>query len=179
MDSGSDYKIVDLKFQLVERQRWNELLEYQNDQTNYIHLRLLKLVDSDLLNLDFAHRKLKTFHLTTFGYLAVNCVLNHLQQKLSRSRQDFFKLRVEEIQKLQRRIEAVKQNAHDLWRSRNRNRLLLYATKFYLLHPDERNRRYIWRPIKTDAGKDHSIGRIAQNHPVRKVSSSPYVAVII
>ena len=133
----------------------------------------MKLDDSDPLNLDFAHRKLKTFHLTTFGYLAVNSVLQHLQQKLSRSRKDFFKLRVEEVQRLQRRIEAVKQNAHDLWRSRNRNRLLLYATKYYLLHADaEKDRRYRWPSITSNASRRHSSGPGAQTTSVRKPESS-------
>ena len=172
-DPGSEYKIVDLKFQPVERQRWNELLEHQNGQTNYVHLPLLRLNDSDPLNLDFAHRKLKTFHLTTFGYLAVKHILEQLQRKLSRSRKEISKLRVEEVQRLQRRIEAVKQNVHDLWRSRNRNRLLLYATKYYLLHADtEKQRRYRWPSVTSDADRRHSTGPGARTVSVRKPERS-------
>lgn len=169
MDPGSDYKIVDLNFKPLDRTTWNDIVEGQRERTNYVHLRLLRVLDSDLLNLQLAERKRQSYFVTTFGFLAMTFVLQYLQKKLARSRQDFFKQDVAEIQRLKRRIDAVKKDAHDLWRSRNRNRLLLYATKYYLLHPEERHRRYRWHPTTKGSSEKAGSNSAAQERDFKKV----------
>jgi hypothetical protein len=153
-DPTSEYKIVDLNFRPLDKVRWNDIVDSQFTHPEFVHLRLLKLVEGDILGLKFAQKKLDDYRLKSLIYMTSMVVLGLLEQKLLQQRAD--RSDQKEIDRLKDRIKTIQMRVRDLRRSRYFNRFLLYAARFHLMYPQKRP-KYHWRHPKSKWTKEDAV----------------------
>jgi hypothetical protein len=138
-DPGSDYKIIDVNFHIVDRDRWLNFVEAFSkriDRPRLISVRLIRYKENGPLTLAFAERKLQAHMHTTWFLLVSRLILGNLEEKVKRLRRK--KAPREELDRLNHRINRISDTIDDINRSRSFNRFLLYAARHRMLDP-ERN----------------------------------------
>jgi hypothetical protein len=136
-DPESDYKIMDVNFHIVDRDRWLNFVEAfskSNDRPRLISVRLIRYKDNGPLTLAFAERKLRTHMYTTWFLLVSRLVLDNLKEKVRQLRRK--KASREELDRLNHRVNRISDTVDDINRSRSFNRFLLYAARHRVLNPE-------------------------------------------
>ncbi|KPI35268.1 uncharacterized protein AB675_3782 [Cyphellophora attinorum] len=127
----SEYKLVDLRFQPVDKSRWIDIVDSMFTSAEFVHLRLTRQVAGDSLNLDFAQRQHHNFRVRTFVWTALKLCLEVMKKK----RLDALRAR-KPTDKLQERIDSLGRRIRRLQRIRMASRFMLYAARFHLTMPE-------------------------------------------
>ena len=157
-DPRSEYRIVDLKFRPVDKARWIDIVDSQYERPEFVHLRLLRLVEGDVLNLRYAQGKLQSYTAKSMILAASRVILQLLQAKLVQHRKN--RATSQDIDRLKARTEVVAKRISELHRSRHLDRFLLYAARYHLINP-QKDRGSNWKhlakhkPAKDDHAHDH------------------------
>lgn len=132
-DMGSHFKLIDLKFRIIDKARWNEIIDAEAAKSRLINIRLVKVDDDSHLTLTFAERKLQACVRATFILLGFTAVREGLllQQKRLRLHNHEQK----EVEQLDSRVNVIIATIEKVKRSRNFNRFLLYAARCHILDP--------------------------------------------
>ena len=146
---------MDLKYQPVDKTRWIDIVDSQYDHPEFIHLRLLKVVHGDVLNLALAQTKLQAYNFKSMILVASKLVLQARENRLIQLRKS--KTSAQEIELLRDRIESISKRISEIERSRCRNRFMLFATRYHLINP-ERNRKYHWIHLAKGKNTRENLG---------------------
>lgn len=132
----SDYKIVDRRFQPVDRARWIDIVDSQYDKPEFVHLRLVQVRAGEVLNLAFAARQHQTFQLRTLVLSASRLYLEVLRNRLIKASRN--KAGEEILHALKNRVQLLRRRINRLHRSRLLSRFMLYAARYRLMTPQRR-----------------------------------------
>lgn len=134
----SEVKIVDLRFQPIDKSRWIDIVDSQYESTEYVHLRLAKLGGTrELLSLSFAQKQHHAFMIRTLVLTASRLILAMLENKQKQARRD--RRPIDEIKAMDEKILKSQARIQRLHRSRLLSRFMLYAAKYRLMVPDQTN----------------------------------------
>lgn len=158
----SEIKIVDLQFQPVDRSRWIDIVDSQYERAEFVHLRLARSGDGDVLSLKFAQRQHQTFSNRT---LVLTMSRLHLEV-LTKRHIEAYKAGMpkEQVERLKIRLFKLRRRIRSLHRSRLLSRFMLYAARYHLMISDQTS------PHEQSASLDESSG--SRPHKLRRTSTT-------